>query len=95
MAQPYSGPNFGIHFPLHKGAEVILVHQDGDPDRPIVASAVPNPETESPVKGKNQSQCVIRTGSGNQIVIEDTEGSERIALSSPHSKSSFTIGSPR
>ncbi len=95
MAQPYSGPNFGIHFPLHKGAEVILVHQDGDPDRPIIASAVPNPETATPVKGENQSQCMIRTGGGNQIMIEDTDGSERISLSSPHSKTSFSIGSAK
>ncbi len=95
MAQPYSGPNFGIHFPLHKGAEVLLTHIDGDPDRPIIASAVPNPETESPIKGGNQSQCMIRTGGGNQIMIEDTDGSERISLSSPHSKTSFSIGSAK
>lgn len=95
MAQPYAGSGMGMHFPLHKGTEVILTHVNGDPDRPVIAGAVPNPETGSPVKGENQSQCVIRTGSGNQIVIEDTEGSERIALTSPHSKTSLTIGSPK
>ncbi len=93
MAQPYTGPDFGFHFPVHKGAEVVLIHLNGDPDRPIISAAVPNPETASPVKGENQSQCVIRTGGGNQVVIEDTEGAERVTLSSPHSGTTFSLGS--
>ena len=49
MAQPYAGENHGMHFPLHKGTEVLLTFIDGDPDRPIVQGAVPNAETSSPV----------------------------------------------
>ncbi len=94
MAQPYSGPDYGFHFPLHKGAEVILTHLDGDPDRPIIASAVPNPETGSPIKAGNQSQCMIKTGGGNKLVIEDSEGSENITMFSPHAGSSFSMGGP-
>jgi len=93
-AEPYTGPDYGIHFPLHKGAEVILTHIDGDPDRPIIVNAVPNPETGSPVKGGNQSQCVIRTGGGNQMVIEDSEGGEQIKLSSPHGGTKLWLGAP-
>ncbi|MGM0642556.1 MAG: type VI secretion system Vgr family protein, partial [Thermodesulfobacteriota bacterium] len=48
MMQPYAGQNQGMHFPLHKGTEVMLTFLDGDPDRPIIAGAVPNPETASP-----------------------------------------------
>jgi type VI secretion system secreted protein VgrG len=94
MAQPYAGGGMGMHFPLHKGTEVILAHINGDPDRPIIVAAVPNPQTGSPVKGSNQTQCVIQTGGGNKIVIEDTGGGQRIALSSPHSDSFFSIGAP-
>ncbi len=94
MAQPYSGKDFGMHFPLHKGAEVILTFVDGDPDRPIISAAVPNPDTSSPVKGGNHTQCVIKTGSDNKIVIEDTSGGERIRMSTPHSSTYLSLGAP-
>jgi type VI secretion system secreted protein VgrG len=76
MAQPYAGENMGMHFPLHKGTEVVLTHINGDPDRPLIAAAVPNPQTASTVTGGNQSQSVIRTGGGNSISLEDTAGAE-------------------
>jgi len=92
MAQPYSGPDYGFHFPLHKNAEVILTHIDGDPDRPIIASAVPNPEMGTTVKGANQSQCAIVTGGGNKLVLEDSDGGQQMALYSPTESTSFNIG---
>ncbi|WPD21998.1 MAG: type VI secretion system tip protein TssI/VgrG [Candidatus Electrothrix scaldis] len=62
MMQPYAGPNQGMHFPLHKGTEVVLTFIDGDPDRPLIAGAVPNPETASPVTVSNQTKSIIRSG---------------------------------
>ncbi len=94
MAQPYAGADMGMHFPLHKGTEVMLTHIDGDPDRPVIAAAVPNAETVGPVTGSNQSQCAIRTGGGNQIVMEDQGGNQRIKISTPHQGSTIQIGSP-
>ena len=52
MAQPYAGTDHGMHFPLHKGTEVLLTFIDGDPDRPIIAAAVPNPEFPSQVTSR-------------------------------------------
>ncbi|MGH2627824.1 MAG: type VI secretion system Vgr family protein, partial [Anaerolineales bacterium] len=57
MAQPYSGAGMGMHFPLHKGTEVLLAFVDGDVDRPIIAASIPNAETGGPVSGGNQTQC--------------------------------------
>ena len=94
MASPYAGPDHGLHFPLHKGTEVLLTFRDGDPDRPIIAAAVPNPGTPSPVTGANQTAAVIRTGSGNRIQFEDRAGSERILLESPNQSSFIRIGAP-
>jgi len=62
MMQPSAGQNQGMHFPLHKGTEVLLTFIDGNPDRPIIAGAVPNPETSSVVKDGNQTKSVIATG---------------------------------
>jgi type VI secretion system VgrG family protein len=64
MAQSYAGENQGMHFPLHKGTEVLLTFIEGDPDRPIIAGAVPNPETPSPVGSTNSSKSMIKTGRG-------------------------------
>jgi type VI secretion system secreted protein VgrG len=94
MSQPYAGADYGMHFPLHKGTEVLLTFVDGDPDRPIISGTVPNPETGSPVKGGNQTQCMIRTGGGNQIKFEDNDGAQLIKLSSPTEGTFMRIGAP-
>ena len=94
MAQPYAGAGFGMHFPLHKGTEVLLTFIDGDPDRPIIAGSVPNPENQSPVTGDNHTQCVIRTGGGNQIHTEDKAGKQLIKMSCPTEESFIRIGAP-
>lgn len=95
MAQPYAGADMGMHFPLHKGTEVLLTFMDGDPDRPIISSSVPNPDTATPVAASNQTQCKIKTGGGNEITMEDTDGSQRITMKTKGpSKSTFSIGEP-
>ena len=93
MAQPYGGSNHGMHFPLHKGTEVLLTCIDGDPDRPIIQAAVPNPETPSMVSDSNQTQCKITTGGQNQIYAEDLDGSQRILMKTPTKNTFFRIGS--
>jgi type VI secretion system secreted protein VgrG len=92
MAQPYAGNDYGMHFPLHRGTEVLLTFVDGDPDRPIIAGAVPNPATVSPVIAGNQTQSVIRTGGGNQIHMEDESGGQLMKLQSPTDKTFVRIG---
>ncbi len=94
MAQPYAGSDYGMHFPLHKGTEVLLTFIDGDPDRPIIVSAVPNPETKTPVTSENQTQAVIRTAGGNEIKLEDKEGSQLIKLYCPTAETSVRLGAP-
>jgi type VI secretion system VgrG family protein len=92
MAQPYTGPNYGVHFPLHKGAEVLLTFVDGDPDRPVITGSVPNPGTASPVTSANQTKSVIRDNYGNEIIFDATPGDEHILLYSPHHQSGLAIG---
>jgi len=92
MAQPYAGSNYGMHFPLHKGVEVLWSCVDGDPDRPVICGSVPNPETQSPVTSSNQTHNLIRTASGNEIEMGDVGGEERILMSSPNSGTWFKLG---
>ncbi|MCC6527892.1 MAG: type VI secretion system tip protein VgrG [Polyangiaceae bacterium] len=94
MMQPHSGAGYGMHFPLRPGTEVLITFVDGDPDRPIIAGTVPNPQTASPVVAENATRNVIRTGGGNEINIDDQESSERIKLSTPHASTRLQLGAP-
>jgi len=92
MAQPYGGADHGLHFPLHKGAEVLLACEEGDPDRPLILAAAPNPLFPSLVTEKNQTQSRITTGSGNAILLEDLAGQQHILLHSPKQESYVRLG---
>jgi type VI secretion system secreted protein VgrG len=92
MAQPYAGDGHGMHFPLHKGTEVIVTHMEGNPDQPIIAGAVPNPATQSMVTSQNQTSSNIATSGGNRFHMEDQDGSQRILLHTPTSNTMFRLG---
>jgi len=76
MVQPYAGPEYGLHMPLHKGAEVVWACIDGDLDRPLICGAVPNPNNTSPVTKDNQTKSIIRTAGQNEIALDDNQGKE-------------------
>jgi type VI secretion system secreted protein VgrG len=80
MNQPYGGPNYGMHFPVHVGNEIVLAFEDGDPDRPMALGTVPNPSTASPVNKRNPSESIIRTATGHQIRLDDKEGKTVIEI---------------
>ena len=71
LAQPASGPGYGIHFPLHIGVEVAVSHLDGDPDRPIIMNSPPNTETVTPVNDQNPTQSEILTKTGIRMTWDD------------------------
>ncbi|MBF0469968.1 MAG: type VI secretion system tip protein VgrG [Gammaproteobacteria bacterium] len=94
MAQPYIGEGHGMHFPLHKGTEVLLTFIDGDPDRPVISGAVPNHLQSSVVDQGSQTNSRIKTASGNLIELEDQEGKGRIKLKTPQAETYLHLGAP-
>lgn len=64
MAQPFAGPNYGMHFPLRRGTEVMLVFADGDPDRPVIVGALYNATSPSPVVAQNANKHQLKSSSG-------------------------------
>jgi type VI secretion system secreted protein VgrG len=56
---------------VHAGTEVLLVHVDGDPDRPIIVASVPNAMTPSPVTQSNATQSMIATRTGILVTFDD------------------------
>jgi len=94
LAQPYAGSDYGMHFPVHANAEMVFACVDGNVDRPLGLSTVPNPQQGSPVTSGNHTKNVIRTASQNEIYMEDEKGNERIKLYSPYKNSIIQLGSP-
>jgi len=88
MAQPYSGAGYGMHFPNHAETEIVWACVDGNVDRPIGLSTVPNPSNASPSTGGNKAQSVIRTAGQNELTLDDTTGSENVYL---HGTKDWTI----
>lgn len=95
MATPYSGSDHGMHFPLHKDAEVLLSFIDGDPDRPVIVGTVPNSENRSIVSQSNPHENRITTAGGNQVYMSDTKGKEVMWLHSPFHNSTIGLGSTK
>jgi len=81
--QIHTGPNHGVHFGEHADTEMVWACLNGDPDRPIALSSVSNPSQKSPVVSGNKAENVIRTRSGNQIVLDDTIDKAKIRLETP------------
>lgn len=80
LAQPYSGSGYGMHFPVHAGAEMVWACVDGNVDRPLGLSTVPNPSQNSPVVAGNKSHNVIRTAAGNEMKMDDMKGETQISM---------------
>jgi type VI secretion system secreted protein VgrG len=80
LAQPYSGAQYGMHFPSHQGTEMVLACIDGDPSKPMGIGTVPNANTISPVVESNKQQNVIRTAGGNEMAMDDTDGKQAVQI---------------
>ena len=93
-AQPYAGTGHGLHFPLRKGVEVLLSCLDGDPDRPVIVGAAPNPLNPSPVSDATQTMCQLTTAGQNKLHIEDKQGSQRILMQTPTGNTWLRLGAP-
>lgn len=105
MAQPYSGPGYGQHFPLHKDVDIVLAFEDGDIDRPVAIGAAPNSANASPVTQSNRTENVITTASGHRLVFDDkkdktlvqltTAGGMDLLMDDTPSKQGITLGTPK
>jgi type VI secretion system secreted protein VgrG len=85
LLQPYSGPDYGIHFPNHAETELVWSCINGDVDRPMGVGTVPNPSQSSPVTSGNKQKSIIRTAAGNEIILDDKTDEYQIIIRTPDS----------
>ena len=74
MASPFGGDGDGMHFPLAPDTEVVVACVNGDPNRPVILGAVPNPRNKSLVTRENSRQNVIATRTGMSLVMGSDAG---------------------
>jgi len=82
MSQPYSGSDYGMHFPNHADTELLVAFENGDIDRPIALGTTPNPSNESPAVSENKMENLLRTWGGNELLMDDTKEEARVRLTS-------------
>ncbi|PXX25495.1 MULTISPECIES: type VI secretion system Vgr family protein [Burkholderia] len=92
FAKPYSGDNYGHHFPLIDGAEVAIVHTDGDPNRPVIIGAMHDSVHPDLVNNLNHTRNLIRTAARNELRMEDKESNEHVHLITPFRASQLNLG---
>jgi len=92
LGKPYSGDNYGHHFPLIDGAEVAIIFTGGNPDRPVIVGAMHDSLHPDLVNNLNHTRNLIRTVAQNELRMEDKEGNEHIHLTTPFQTSELNLG---
>ena len=82
VVTPMAGPGRGVYFLPEVNDEVLVAFEHGNPDMPFVLGGLWNGEDRPPASnsdGKNDLR-MIRSRSGNQIRLTDTDGDARIEI---------------
>jgi len=86
-----AGEKRGALFLPEVGDEVLVAFEQGDRDRPYVVGMLWNGVDKPPLTnsdGKNNVR-LIQSRSGHQITLDDTDGSEKIAITDKTGKNSI------
>lgn len=92
LAKPYSGDNYGHHFPLIDGAEVAIIHTAGDPNRPVIIGSMHDSLHPDLVNNLNNTRNLIVTAAGNTMRMEDKQGNEHVHVMTPFQSSQLNLG---
>ncbi|WP_437764029.1 phage baseplate assembly protein V [Sorangium sp. So ce281] len=96
VAAPMAGDGRGVYFGLEVDDEVLVAFEHGSLERPFVVGALWNGKDRPPAgndDGKNNVR-VIRSRSGHTILLDDTEGAEKITIADGTGKSTIVIDGP-
>lgn len=87
-----AGPGRGTLFLPEVGDEVLVAFEQGDPGRPYVISALWNGQDAPPGEAADKSNVrLIRSRSGHEIRLDDTEGAGKIDITSGDEQHQITL----
>lgn len=81
LATPFAGDEYGFHFPLYRGTEVVLSFRNGDPDLPVIVNAVFNSLHKNVIVDANSYiGGAIVTNAGNVFAMNDRKDATSIGI---------------
>src|SRR5205085_11927984 len=92
VRQLYAGNGYGTFFVPEVGDEVLVAFIHGDMRQPIIIGGLYNGTDKPPsFHAKDKDQKLIRTKAGHQIILDDTNGSQKITIVDSSGKHSIVI----
>ncbi|PEQ16002.1 type VI secretion system Vgr family protein [Piscirickettsia salmonis] len=82
-SEPYSGKNYGMHFPLQSGTEVLLSFVQGHPESPIITGSAFNSQAVNLVTEANPHDHSIKTAKHTEFTLSDHPKYAHIRLKQP------------
>ncbi len=102
---PMAGNNRGIYFLPEVNDEVLVTFEQGDMNFPYILGSLWNGKDKSPIQNEDgeNNQRLIKSRSGHTIILDDTEGHEKIVIqdktggnkieiNSEHNTMNITVG---
>lgn len=87
---PYGGnavnKAMGMHFPLRRQSEVLVMYLHNDFNQPILQNSPPNGLNHAPVTRDNSWQTMLKTAYGQYLEFCDLKGKESITLANADSR---------
>lgn len=101
LASPGAGKDRGIFFTPEVDDEVLVLFEHGDVNYPYVVGALWNSKDKPPKGegdaldggGKKTNQRIMRSRSGHLIILDDTDGAEKIIIQDKSKKNSIVFDS--
>ena len=99
IATPDAGPERGFMWLPEVNDEVLVSFEHGDVNRPFVLGGLWNGKSKPPKKNSEAvsagtvNERIIRSRSGHVIILDDTDGSEKITIQDKTQKNEIIIDS--
>jgi uncharacterized protein involved in type VI secretion and phage assembly len=85
LVSPMAGDEHGFFFAPEVGSEALIAFNQGNFDEPYIIGYMWNKDTALP--GTDLPQRIMKSVSGNLIILDDTEGDEGIRIEDKHGNS--------
>lgn len=97
VLSPMAGNDRGICFPPEIGDEVLVAFEHGQVEFPYVLGSLWNGKDKPPAKNDDgkSNQRMIKSRSGHVILLDDTEGEEKIVIRDKTGKNEILIDSKK
>lgn len=85
VSTPMAGEEHGFYFAPEVGSEALIAFNQGNFDQPYIIGYLWNKDT--PLPGTDLPQRIMKSVSGNLIILDDTDGDEGIRIEDKHGNS--------